>query len=279
MYNQFFGFKESPFNLTPNSRFFFASHKHTEALDSLVYAINQRKGFVVITGEIGSGKTTVCRTLLSRLDRHTQVALITNTHLNSKDLLMMVLEDLEIEFSNGSKAQLLSQLNSYLIDQIKQDNNVVLIIDEAQNLKPAVLEEIRMLSNLETETEKLIQIILLGQPELKQKLSMHGLEQLRQRVAVYFHLSPLTEIETTEYVLHRLKIASGSDHQYMTQEALRLVYQFSKGVPRLINQICDNAFLTGYVSEISVIDERIMKEVIEESPMEKFGQKKTREYA
>jgi len=279
MYNQFYGFKESPFNLTPNSRFFFASHKHTEALDSLVYAINQRKGFVVITGEIGSGKTTVCRTLLSKLDRHTQVALITNTHLNSKDLLMMVLEDLEIEHSNGSKAKLLSQLNSYLIDQIQQDNNVVLIIDEAQNLKPAVLEEIRMLSNLETETEKLIQIILLGQPELKQKLSMHGLEQLRQRVAVYFHLSPLTEAETTEYVLHRLKVASDTDHQYLTPEALKLVYQFSKGVPRLVNQICDNAFLTGYVAEKRIIDEEILKEVIGESPMEKFGQDKTREYA
>ena len=279
MYNKFYGFKESPFNLTPNSRFFFASNKHTEALDSLVYAINQRKGFVVITGEIGSGKTTVCRTLLSRLDRHTQVALITNTHLNSKDLLVMVLEDLEIEFSGGSKASLLSQLNSYLIEQIKQDNNVVLIIDEAQNLKPAVLEEIRMLSNLETETEKLIQIILLGQPELKEKLALSRLEQLRQRVAVYFHLSPLTRTETKEYVLHRLKIASDTDHQYMTEEAMESVYRFSKGVPRLINQICDNAFLTGYVSECPMIDERIMKEVIEESPMEQFGQKKTREYA
>ena len=279
MYNQFFGFKESPFNLTPNSRFFFASQKHTEALDSLVYAINQRKGFVVITGEIGSGKTTVCRTLLSRLDRHTQVALITNTHLNSKDLLMMVMEDLGIEFSGGSKSSLLSQLNAYLIDQIKQDNNVVLIIDEAQNLKPNVLEEIRMLSNLETETEKLIQIILLGQPELKEKLALSRLEQLRQRVAVYFHLSPLTETETKEYVLHRLKIASGSDHQYMTEEALQLVYEFSKGVPRLINQICDNAFLTGYVNESKIIDARIMKEVIGESPMEQFSKKVTREYA
>ena len=209
MYNQFYGFKESPFNLTPNSKFFFASHKHTEALDSLAYAINQRKGFVVITGEIGSGKTTVCRTLLSRLDRHTQVALITNTHLNSKDLLTMVLEDLEIEFSNGSKAKLLSQLNSYLIDQIKQDNNVVLIIDEAQNLKPNVLEEIRMLSNLETETEKLIQIILLGQPELKQKLALSRLEQLRQRVAVYFHLSPLTRNRN-----HGIRIAPFKNSQW-----------------------------------------------------------------
>jgi len=280
MYNQFYGFKESPFNLTPNSKFFFASQKHTEALDSLVYAINQRKGFVVITGEIGSGKTTVCRTLLSRLDKHTQVALITNTHLNSKDLLITVLEDLEIEFSNGgSKARLLSSLNTYLIDQIKQDNNVVLIIDEAQNLKPAVLEEIRMLSNLETETEKLIQIILLGQPELKGILALSRLEQLRQRVAVYFHLTPLTETETKEYVVHRLKIASGTDHQYITQEALQLVYQFSKGVPRLINQICDSAFLTGYITETSVIDDRIIKEVIEEAPMEQLGQEKTKEYA
>ncbi len=279
MYNKFYGFKESPFNLTPNSRFFFASRKHAEALDSLVYAINQRKGFVVITGEIGSGKTTVCRTLLSRLDRHTQVALVTNTHLNSKDLLVMVLEDLEIEFSSGSKASLLSQLNSYLIDQIKQDNNVVLIIDEAQNLKPNVLEEIRMLSNLETETEKLIQIILLGQPELKEKLALSRLEQLRQRIAVYYHLSPLKEEEAREYILHRLKVASDSDHAYMTEEALALVFKFSKGVPRLINQICDSAFLTGYIAELPVIDERIMKEVMEEAPSLQFGKEKAKEYA
>ncbi len=279
MYDKFYNFKEVPFNLTPNSRFFFASDKHTTALDSLIYAINQRKGFVVITGEIGSGKTTVCRTLLNRLDKHTQVALVTNTNLNSKDLLMTIMEDLEIEFSSSSKSKLLSQLNTYLIDQMQLDNNVVLIIDEAQNLKPSVLEEIRMLSNLETETEKLIQIILLGQPELKQKLSLRGLEQLRQRVAVYFHLSPLNQDETKNYILHRLKIASGSDRQYMTEEALELVYKFSKGVPRLINQICDNAFLTGYVNEVPMIDKKIMKEVIEEAPIHQFGQEKMKEYA
>jgi general secretion pathway protein A len=278
MYNGFYGFKESPFNLTPNSKFFFASNKHREALDSLVYAIDQRKGFVVITGEIGSGKTTVCRTLLSRLDRHTQVALITNTHLNSKDLLTMVLEDLEIEHSCGTKAKLLSVLNDYLIGQIQRDNNVVLIIDEAQNLKPAVLEEIRMLSNLETETEKLIQIILLGQPELKQKLALSRLEQLRQRVAVYFHLSALNEVETKEYILHRLKIASGTDHKYMTDEALQLVYQFAKGIPRLINQICDSAFLTGFINETPVIDANILKEVMGEAPIQQFGMEKTKEY-
>jgi general secretion pathway protein A len=279
MYNQFYGFKENPFNLTPNPRFFFPSPKHTDALDSLMYAIDQRKGFIVITGEIGSGKTTVCRTLLSRLESNTQVALITNTHLNSKDLLTMILEDLGIDIFNGSKAQLLSQLHSYLMDQFKQENNVVLIIDEAQNLNPEVLEEIRMLSNLETETEKLIQIVLLGQPELREKLALSRLVQLRQRVAVYFHLSPLTKTETTEYILHRLKIASGSDHQYLTPGALQLVYKFSKGIPRLINQVCDNAFLTGYLSEIPVIYDRIMQEVVEEAPMEQFRKLKTREYA
>ena len=204
MYNKFYGFKESPFNLTPNSRFFFPSNKHAGAFGWIWFALrspNQRKGFVVITGEIGSGKTTVCRTLLSRLKQSTPIlALLTNTHLNSKDLLMMVLEDLEIEFSNGSKSKLLSQLNSYLIDQIKQDNNVVLIIDEAQNLKPSVLEEIRMLSNLETETEKLIQIILLGQPELKQKLALSRLEQLRQRVARLF--SPFTSDRNRDQGIH-----------------------------------------------------------------------------
>ncbi len=270
MYNKFYGFTESPFNLTPNSRFFFASHKHTEALDSLIYAIDQRKGFVVITGEIGSGKTTVCRTLLNQLNRHTQVALITNTHLNSRDLLMTILEEYEVEYTTGTKSKLLSQLNHYLITQMERNNNVVLIIDEAQNLKPSVLEEIRMLSNLETETEKLIQIILLGQPELKQKLALNSLEQLRQRVSVYFHLSPLSREEAMEYVRYRLKVASGTDREYFTDGALDLVYQFSKGVPRLINQMCDNALLTGYVEEVQVIDERIIDEVIHESPVQQL---------
>ena len=267
MYNKFYGFKESPFNLTPNSRFFFASHKHTEALDSLIYAIDQRKGFVVITGEIGSGKTTVCRTLLNKLDRHTQIALITNTHLNSKDLLMTILEEFEIDFVAGSKSKLLSQLNSYLIEQLERNNNVVLIIDEAQNLKPSVLEEIRMLSNLETETEKLIQIILLGQPELKQKLALSSLEQLRQRVSVYFHLSPLDREDTKHYIRYRTKVAGGSDREYFTPEALNVIYQFSKGVPRLINQVCDNSFLAGYVEEAQIIDERVVTEVIHDLPL------------
>jgi len=267
MYNDFYGFKESPFNITPNSKFFYSSDKHAEALNTLVYAVQERKGFVVITGEIGSGKTTICRTLLNKLDHKTETALITNTNINAKDLLYMILDDLEIEFKPGSKVKLLSQLNQYLIDQLRADKNVVLIIDEAQNLSPSVLEEVRMLSNLETESEKLIQIILMGQPELKQKLALRRLDQLRQRINVFFHLESLTKSETIHYIEHRLRVASGSDEKYFTDEALHLVFQFSQGIPRLINQICDSAFLTGYANDQKVIDEDIMLEVINESPM------------
>jgi len=268
MYYAYYGFKEAPFNLTPNSKFFFSSQKHTEALSTLVYAITERKGFVVITGDIGSGKTTVCRTLLNQLDPNTQTALITNTHMSGKDLLISILEDLEVEFKPGSKSKLLSQLNDYLIDQLRRNNNVVLIIDEAQNLTPSVLEEVRMLSNLETESEKLIQIIFLGQPELKAKLALPRLEQLRQRVAVYYNLTPLNQADAQQYILHRLNIASGNNkRKYFTDEALDLIYKFSKGVPRLINQICDSALLTGYINEEEKIDLKIMEEVIGESPM------------
>ncbi len=266
MYLKYYGFKEAPFNLTPNSRFFFQSAKHTEALSTLIYAIEERKGFVVITGDIGSGKTTVYRTLLNKLSATTQTAVINNTHISGKDLLTTILEDLEVEYKPGSKAKLLFQLNEYLITQLRNDCNVVLIVDEAQNLKPAVLEEIRMLSNLETEHEKLIQIVFLGQPELKKKLALPRLEQLRQRIAVYYHLTPLTEAETKEYILHRLKVASESDREYFSPEALDLMYQHSKGVPRLINQIADSAFLNGFIYEKPVVDKALMQEVINESP-------------
>jgi len=266
MYLKYYSFNEEPFNMTPNSRYFFESGKHMEALSTLIYAIESRKGFVVITGEIGSGKTTVCRTLLNKLDPSTQTALITNTHISGKDLLTTILEDLEVEFKSGSKARLLSQLNEYLIEQLKNDCNVVLIVDEAQNLKPAVLEEVRMLSNLETENEKLIQIIFLGQPQLKKKLSLPSLEQLRQRIAVYYHLVPLTKEECMKYIKHRLRIASDSNKKYFEDQALEIIYQFSKGVPRLINQICDSALLSGFIYNKKTIDEDLMREVVRESP-------------
>lgn len=266
MYHKYYGLKDSPFNMTPNSRFFFESAKHTEALSTLVYAIQERKGFVVITGDIGSGKTTVCRTLINKLDAKTQTALITNTHIGGKDLLMAILEDLNVEYVPGSKSKLLSQLNDYLIQQLKNDQNVVLIIDEAQNLSASVLEEVRMLSNLETESEKLIQIIFLGQPELKKKLALPKLEQLRQRIAVYYHLTPLTEEETKEYITHRLKVASETEREYFTAQAIKKIFEHSRGVPRLINQICDSALLNGFIYEKPTVDEALMEEVIAESP-------------
>lgn len=267
MYHDFFGFKESPFNMTPNSKYFFSSTKHLEALSTMIYAIEERKGFVVITGHIGAGKTTVCRTLLNRLDGKTETALITNTHLSGKDLLMSILDDLEVEYQPGSKSRLLSQLNHHLIEQLRRNINVVLIIDEAQNLSPAVLEEVRMLSNLETESEKLIQIIFLGQPELKKKLALPRLEQLRQRIAVFFHLEPLTFEEAGQYIRYRCKVASESDREYFTQTAIDRIYHFSKGVPRVMNQLCDSALLTSYINEKSIVDEWIVEEVINESPM------------
>jgi general secretion pathway protein A len=265
MYEKYFNFSEKPFNTTPDSKFFFPSAKHTEALNSLLYAITERKGFIVITGEIGSGKTTVCRTLLNKLDINTKVALITNTHLTAKELIAEILEELEIEHNGGSKQKLLSHLNQYLVKQLASDMNVVLIIDEAQNLAPKVLEEVRMLSNLETEKEKLIQIILLGQPQLKVKLENPKLEQFKQRIALYYHLVALTPQESHDYIYHRLRLASlNGVADIFTPEALNLIYQHSKGIPRLINLYCDSALLSGYIYETRNIDEKIISEVVKE---------------
>ncbi|MBN3038097.1 MAG: AAA family ATPase [Candidatus Omnitrophica bacterium] len=262
MYEKFYGFKEKPFNLTPDSKFFYASPKHEEALNTLLLAISERNGFVVVTGEIGSGKTTVCRTLLNRLDPSTKVALILNTHLNKKELLTAILDDLDIEYKTKSKSHLLGALNKYLIEQAHNDVNVVLIIDEAQNLTPSVIEEVRMLSNLETEKEKLIQIVLIGQPELRKKLSNPNLEQFRQRVVFHYHLQPLDYIETGEYIKHRLAKAGNKRGDIFSQPAIEEIYKYSKGVPRLINLACHNALISGLVYESKTIYRAIAEEAI-----------------
>jgi len=265
MYEKFYGFKEKPFNTTPDSKFFFPSAKHLEALNSMRYAIDERKGFVVITGEIGAGKTTVSRTLLNSLEQNTKVALITNTHLTPRELIAEILEEYEIEYNGGTKQKLLSHLNHFLIRQLANDMNTILIIDEAQNLSPKTLEEVRMLSNLETEKEKLIQIILLGQPQLKAKLEHPKLEQFKQRIAVYYHLESLTKDEVCEYVLHRLKVASaGVSGEFFTPDAIELVSQYSRGIPRLINLLCDSALLSGYVSETRLITASVITDVAKE---------------
>lgn len=264
MYEKFYQFTSKPFNTTPDSKFFFPSSKHTEALNSLIYAIYERKGFVVITGEIGAGKTTVCRTLLNKLDSRTNVALITNTHITCKELIAQILEDLEVEYRPGSKQKLLSQLNTYLIKQLKADINVVLIIDEAQNLSMKVLEEVRMLSNLETETDKLIQIILIGQPQLKIKLQHPRLEQFKQRITVFYHLGSLNKQEAQDYIRHRIKIVSSNGSEVFSPEALNSIYNSSKGVPRLINLICDSALVSGYIYGMKTITKKFVDEAIKE---------------
>lgn len=262
MYEKFYGFTDKPFNLTPDSKFFYASAKHEEALNCLLLAISERNGFVVITGEIGSGKTTVCRTLLNKLESSTKVALILNTHLGKKELLTTILEDLDIEYKSTSKTHLISALNKYLVKQAKDDVNVVLIIDEAQNLTPSVIEEIRMLSNLETEKEKLIQIVLMGQPDLRKKLTMPNLEQFRQRVVLHYHLEPLTRDETGEYILHRLKKAGNEKANIFNEDAISEIFAQSNGIPRLINLICHNALINGLVADVhDITKDMIVKTV------------------
>jgi len=267
MYESFFGLKEKPFRMTPDPRYFYPSAKHTDALNHMVYAIEERRGFVVITGEIGSGKTTLSRVLFQKLDPSTKTAIIRNTQLTAKDLITLTLEELEIPYRSGStKVQLISRLNDYLVEQLRENNNVVLLIDEAQNLKPNVLEEVRMLSNLETETEKLIQIILMGQPELKSKLWLKELTQLRQRVTLHYHLAPLDEFETVAYISHRLHVAGGNSTPVFASDALPKIFQYTHGVPRLINGLCDRALLTGYVNETATIGPDTIDEVARELP-------------
>ncbi len=265
MYEKYYGFKEKPFNLTPDSKFFFASAKHEEALNCLLLAISEKSGFVVITGEIGSGKTTVCRSLINRLDPTTKVALVLNTHLGKKELLTTLLEDLGIEYKSTSKTHLISALNKYLIKQASNDVNVVLIIDEAQNLTPSVIEEVRMLSNFETEKEKLLQIVLIGQPELRKKISLPQLEQFRQRIVLHYHLEALDLTETEEYITHRLTKAGAQDTDIFTPEAVGEIYKYSKGIPRLINVVCHNALISGLVYETRSITREIAAEAINEA--------------
>lgn len=266
-YNRYYGFRESPFNLTPDSEFFFPSEGHKTALDALLYAVSQRKGFVVFTGEIGCGKTTVIRALLRRLgSSRFRTAHIVNTHLSPKGVLTLILDDLGIPYQGGAKEKLLIQLREYLIHQIREDRNVVLIIDEAQNLSSSCLEEVRMLSNLETEKEKLIQIVLVGQPELRCKLEVSRLTQLRQRIAIQYHLDPLSREETRDYVFHRINIARANGRDYsmlFDDEALQLLYQYSDGIPRVINNLCDHALLAAYVNDAKVVNEEYMREALE----------------
>lgn len=264
MYKKFYNLTERPFNLTPNSRFFYSSEKHQEALNCLLLSIAEKNGFVVLTGEIGAGKTTVCRALLNMLDEKTKAVLILNTYLTRKELLTAILDDLKIEYKSNTKTALLSALNRYLLDQAAAGTSVVLLIDEAQNLAPSVLEEVRMLSNLETEEDKLMQIVLMGQPELRNKLAHPRMEQFRQRVVLHYHLGPLTYEETKEYIKHRLIKAGNAAADIFNTDAIDKIYEYSRGIPRLINLVCHNALISGVAYETRCISGEITAETVRE---------------
>ena len=264
MYREFFGLKEKPFNVTSDPNFLFLSRVHKEAFSHLLYGIKERKGFLEITGEVGAGKTTICRALLNQLDRNTKTAFIFNSTLPEIQLLQAILEDLGVPTEKKTKGALIRQLNNFLIEELSHGNNVVLILDEAQNIKTSMLEEIRMLSNLETEKDKLFQIILVGQPELKNKLNSPELKQLKQRIGVRFHITPLEMDEVEKYIYHRLTVAGSDGQIQFPSDAIEAIFRFSGGIPRLINMVCDKSLLAAYVIETKDITLPIVERSIQE---------------
>ncbi len=264
MYERFYELRERPFALSPDPDYLYPSRVHREALDYLRYGLESHAGFIVITGEIGSGKTTLLQTLLRGLDSQTTVARIVNTMLEPRELLETIMIDLGIDPAGRSKPLLLRDLAQYLVDQRLAGRMVLLVIDEAQNLSLGALEELRMLSNLETEKSKLLQIVLVGQPNLRDKLSAPELEQLRQRITVSYHLQPLDAGETANYINHRLKRAALGAPMEFPHGVTDTVYTRSRGVPRIINVICDAALVFGYAEERRQVDVPLIQEVLAE---------------
>jgi len=248
MYQQFYGLREMPFNITPDPRFLYLSPTHQEALQHLRYGIREKKGFIVLIGEVGCGKTTICRHLLEELEGEpVETALILNPRLSETELVQAILRELGVEPVKGSHQDLLNQLNNLLLSLISQGKEILLIIDESQNMSLPALEHLRLLSNLETNKEKLLQILLIGQPELKAKLRRQELRQLRQRVLVYYELERLNVNQITQYITHRISLAGGSGRPWFTKNAIRSIYKHSRGVPRIVNNLCDKALLSAFI--------------------------------
>jgi general secretion pathway protein A len=264
MYERFFNLRERPFALSPDPEYLYQSGVHREALDYLRYGIESQAGFIVITGEIGSGKTTLIQTVLQGLDSRTTVARLVNTTLGPKELLESILIDFGLNPVSNSKPLMVKQLGEFLVKQRMEGQRTMLVVDEAQNLGTLALEEIRLLSNQETEKSKLLQIVLVGQPNLRDKMATPKLEQLRQRVAVSYHLQPLVASETTAYINHRLNRAAIGEPPTFPAAAAALVHARSRGIPRTINIICDATLVFAYAAERHDIDRPLVQEVVEE---------------
>jgi general secretion pathway protein A len=273
MYCNFYGISEKPFDVTPDPAFLYLSPSHQEMLASLIYGIRERRGFIAIVGEVGTGKTTLLNAVLDRLDEKTKVAYIFNTDVTFEHMLVMALVELGVARpeENLSKVESLSRLNDFAIRQLARGVNVVLIVDEAQNLDDRFLESLRLLSNLETRKHKLVQIILSGQPELDFKLSRPELRQLAQRISLKRYITPLSEKETYEYIQHRLVIAGYKGPSLFSHEARQLIWEYSGGVPRKINILCDNAFLIGYGLRKKKIKAPVVEEAIKDLSWSPFS--------
>jgi general secretion pathway protein A len=254
VYLEYYGLKEAPFDLTPNPRFLFFSAKHREAFNHLLYGVRERKGFVQLTGEVGAGKTTICRALLRELGDRFATALILNPVADADQLLRSIAMEFGLNAKGLDRSETLSVLNQFLIDLLSRGRDAVLIVDEAQSLTPELLEQVRLLSNLETDDRKLLQIVLMGQPELRDRLNDPQLRQLRQRITVRFHLQALQRGELWPYIQHRLRVAGANGPPAFTLGALWRIYRYTQGIPRLVNAVCDKCLLAGFVHQRPQVD-------------------------
>lgn len=265
MYQSFYGFSEMPFNITPDPRFLYLSPTHLEALQHLKYGVQEKKGFIVLVGEVGCGKTTLCRRFLNEINHdHFDTALILNPRVSETEMLKAILTELGETPTASSQNDLVAQVNHVLLERIHRGRDIVLIIDEAQNLSFDVLEQIRLLSNLETDKQKLLQVVLMGQPELKDVLARKELRQLRQRIWVHYELNPLTLTDLEHYVQHRLTLAGGSGRPHFTKWAMRSLQKASDCIPRIVNNLCDKALLAAFIRESDEVTYWDMRRAIKE---------------
>lgn len=264
MYLDFYGLKEMPFSITPDPRFLYYSEHHREAYHHLLYGIEMRKGFIQLTGEVGSGKTTLCRAILSALrSKNVETALILNPSLSEGQLIRSIVKDFGLKSGHRDRLYHIEQLNKFLLEKSQAGYNVALMIDEAQDLSPEVMEQVRLLSNLETDQHKLMQIVLCGQPELEDRLSRPDLRQLRQRISIRYHLTPLSETETAAYIAYRLNVAGSNGGTEFDAGAVRMVHRYAAGIPRLINAVCDNSLLAAYVAKARTVTSACVKRAIQ----------------